>query len=65
MAKQLYSATIFFSNDTKMRPRKYRNISNKISFIKFAEKINGGHINFYCQNSKDFIYRHYIKDYRK
>ena len=65
MAKQLLSATIFFDDDTKCRPRKYRKISNKMSFIKYAEKLNAGYINFYCQKSKEFLYRYYIKDYRK
>ena len=65
MAKELFSATIFFEDKSNMRPRKYRNISNKTSFIKFSEKINAGHINFYCQRTKAFLYRHYIKDYRK
>jgi hypothetical protein len=65
MSKELLSATIFFGNNAIKRPRKYRNISNKISFIRFAEKENARHINFYCQKTKEFLYRHYILDYRK
>lgn len=65
MAKQLLSATVFFGKNTILKPRKYRKISNKNSFIRFAESINVWHINFYCQQTKKFIERYYIKDYRK
>jgi hypothetical protein len=65
MAKQLLSATIFFGINSTLKPRKYKNISNKNSFIRFAESIHVWHINFYCQQNKTFIERYYIKDYKK
>ena len=65
MTKELLSATIFFGDNEIKKPRKYRNISNKISFIRFAEKQNARHINFYNQKTKEFIHRHYILNYYK
>lgn len=65
MSKVLLSATMFFGNKSSMRPRKYRNISNKKSFINFAQSKNVEYINFYCQKTKEFIERYYIKKYGK
>jgi hypothetical protein len=65
MGKQLLSATIFFGMNSTLKPRKYRNISNKNSFIRFAESINVWHINFYCQKTNVFIERYYIRHYKK
>ena len=57
MEKQLLSATIFFTPGT-LRPRKYRNISNKAKFYDFVKKSNGIYANFYDQKSKIFMFQY-------
>jgi hypothetical protein len=56
---KIYSATIFFPAGS-FRPRKYRNIYNKLSFIKFAKQSGGIYINFYDKETKDFLFQHKI-----
>jgi hypothetical protein len=65
MANQKLSATIFFQINSTLKPRKYRNISNKNSFIKFAESEGAWYINFYSQKTKEYLCRCYLKDYKK
>lgn len=56
MEKKLLSATIFYQPGT-LRPRKYRNISKKESFVDFAKKSGAIYINFYDQKTKEYLYR--------
>ena len=60
MKPKNFSATIFFPDDRKLRPRKYRNINNKQRFIQFAEKSGGKYVNFYCMESKEYQFRVYL-----
>jgi len=57
MAKQLFTAIIFFPEHTAKMPAKYRNISNPISFAKFALKQGGWYINWYFKESRLFSHR--------
>lgn len=59
--KQTYSATIFFQPGT-LRPRKYRNIHNKLSFIRFAKNSGGVYINFYDKETKNFLFQHKLTE---
>lgn len=55
--KQIYSATIFYPIGT-LRPRKYRNVHNKQSFINFAKTSGGIYINFYDKATGNFLFQH-------
>lgn len=55
--KQILSATIFFPAGS-LRPRKYRNIHNKLTFIRFAEKSGAIYINFYDKATGNFLFQH-------
>lgn len=58
------SATIFFAPDTK-RPRKYRNISTPYSFESFARAAGAWYINWYDQETKKFMGRKWLVDFKK
>jgi hypothetical protein len=58
--KQIFSATIFFPAGS-LRPRKYRNIHNKLSFIRFAKTSGGIYINFYDKETGNFLFQHKIE----
>jgi len=59
MAKTLYSAIVFMTDNTPAR--KYRNISNINNFINFARSINADYINIYEKTTRKFQERIYIK----
>jgi|APGre2960657505_1045072.scaffolds.fasta_scaffold00883_21 hypothetical protein len=58
--RKKYSITVFFIENNK-KPRKYRNISNLISFTSFVKKSGGIYYNMYDQETKIYIKRIYIK----
>jgi hypothetical protein len=59
MAKQLYTAIVFFENDTNVR--KYRNISNLGSFMLFLTKIQAHYCNLYEKETGNYFKRLYVK----
>jgi hypothetical protein len=58
MAKILYTAIVFFENDNKVR--KYRNISNLGSFMRFLEKIDAHYCNLYLKETNEYFKRLYV-----
>lgn len=62
--KKLFSATIFYKAN-RIRPRKYRNISNKDRFAIFAKKQDDAiYINWYDQKTKVFENRQWLINFR-
>jgi hypothetical protein len=59
MAKQLYSAIVFFENDINVR--KYRNISNLGSFMLFLANIQAHYCNLYEKETGKYYKRLYVK----
>ena len=60
MAKNLYSAIVFFKDN--IQPiRKYRNISNINNFINFARSLDAEYFNLYEKTTRLYIERIYIK----
>ena len=60
MAKNLYSAIVFFK-DNSQPIRKYRNISNINNFINFAKSLNAEYFNLYEKTTRLYVERVYIK----
>jgi hypothetical protein len=58
MAKTIYTAIVFFENDTTVR--KYRNISNLVSFMRFLEEIKANYCNLYFKETNAFYKRLYV-----
>ena len=59
MTKKLYSATIFFKAN-RLKPRKYRNITNKQRFAEFASRSGAIYVNWYDQQTKNFEKREWL-----
>jgi hypothetical protein len=58
--KQYYTGIIFFSDDKKVSPRKYRNITNIGRFKLFTANCGGSYFNLYDKATKKFIARYYV-----
>jgi hypothetical protein len=58
MAKMLYTAIVFFENDKIVR--KYRNISNLSTFMRFLEKIEAHYCNLYFKETNAYYKRLYV-----
>jgi len=61
---KLLTAICFFSPKDNQPPLKYRNIKDEGKFINFVEKKGVLYINFYDKESKAFIKRHWLKQFR-
>jgi len=59
MAKILYTAIVFFDNGNKVR--KYRNISNLGSFMRFLGQIGAHYCNLYSKETNAYYKRLYVK----
>jgi len=59
---KLYTAIIFFKPETKIQPRKYRNINNVDNLLKFALKSGGWYVNLYSKQTKKFEARKYLTE---
>jgi hypothetical protein len=59
MAKILYTAIVFFDNGNKVR--KYRNISNLGSFMRFLGEIGAHYCNLYYKENNTYYKRIYAK----
>jgi hypothetical protein len=59
MAKELYTAIVFFENGENTR--KYRNIANLASFSAFCIKIGAHYCNLYYKENKAYYKRIYFK----
>lgn len=57
MAKQLFSATLFFLPSANIRPRKYKNISQLERFTNFCKNTGAIYFNLYDQRKGDYIKR--------
>jgi hypothetical protein len=60
MPKTIYNAIVFFEPEKKIRPRKYRNISNIYGFSNFCCISGAKYINFYFAKDKQFSHRVYL-----
>ena len=60
MDKKKYNAIVFFYAKDKIRPRKYRNITNIQGFCNFCAGTGAHYINFYDIKTKEFINRIYL-----
>jgi hypothetical protein len=58
MPKTIYTAIVFFENDTIVR--KYRNISNLGTFMRFLEKIEAHYCNLYFKETNAYYKRLYV-----
>ena len=58
MPKTLYTAIVFFENDPTVR--KYRNISNLVSFMRFLEQIEAHYCNLYYKETNAYYKRLYV-----
>jgi hypothetical protein len=58
MAKTIYTAIVFFENDPTVR--KYRNISNLGTFMRFLEKIDAHYCNLYFKETNAYYKRLYV-----
>ena len=59
MAKALYTAIVFFENDEAVR--KYRNVSNLGSFMRFLTNIQAHYCNLYEKDTGKYYKRLYVK----
>jgi hypothetical protein len=57
MAKIIYNAIVFFDPEQKIKPRKYRNITNTYGFSNFCTSVGAKYINFYFAKNKEFSHR--------
>ena len=55
-----FNAIVFFRPETKLKVRKYRNISNLPQFIIFAQKMDDWYCNLYHAKTKIFYKRVYL-----
>lgn len=58
MAKSLYTAIVFFNNGENVR--KYRNISNLGSFMRFLGTIGASYCNLYHKENNLYFKRLYV-----
>ena len=58
MAKPLYTAIVFFNNGENVR--KYRNISNLGSFMRFLGTIGASYCNLYYKENNLYFKRLYV-----
>ena len=58
MAKPLYTAIVFFADGQNVR--KYRNISNLNSFMRFLESIGASYCNLYHKENNLYFKRLYV-----
>lgn len=59
MNKKIFSATIFFKGN-RLKPRKYRNITNTEKFKQFATDTGAIYVNWYDQKTKNFEKREWL-----
>lgn len=65
MGKEYKTAIVFFKPGTK-RPRKYRNIANRLKFSQFCINLGAWYINWYDKETKNFEDRTWlISDFQK
>ena len=55
MTNNYRTAIIFFPEEKKMRPHKYRNINQVEKFMQFAATKGAVYVNFYDKKKKTFI----------
>lgn len=60
MPKIIYNAIVFFEPEQKIKPRKYRNITNTFGFSNFCASVGAKYINFYFAKNKEFSHRIYL-----
>lgn len=60
MPKIVYNAIVFFPKESKIKPRKYRNISNPVGFSNFCLSVGAEYINFYTAKDKKYSHRIYL-----
>jgi len=58
MPKTLYTAIVFFEKYRTVR--KYRNISNLVSFMRFLERIEAHYCNLYFKETNAYYKRLYV-----
>ena len=58
---KLYTCIIFFSKESPLEVRKYRNVNCLKRFYYFAQLLGGEYFNVYLKKDKSFLERIYIK----
>lgn len=61
MAKNLFTAIVFFGPGNA--PHKYRNVSNRPAFAKFALSNKAYYINWYDKRTREFVGREWLRDF--
>jgi len=61
MPKTIYTAIVFFA--PRIPPHKYRNISNRPAFVKFAMSKNGWYINWYDKRTRELVERQWLREF--
>lgn len=57
-----FNAIIFFDQNAKIQPRKYRNITKIDNFLKFALKSGGLYVNLYNAKDRKFEARKWLRN---
>jgi len=57
---KVYNAIVFFKPETKIKTRKYRNISQVDSFFKYCIKEGAWYANIYSADTKAYLKRYYF-----
>jgi hypothetical protein len=60
MEKKLFTAIAFFPPNLERSPAKYRNISNRNSFTKFARREGFLYVNWYDKHTRQYLERQYL-----
>lgn len=55
-----YTAIVFYPENAKIRPRKYRNISRLDNFLEFARKSGAIYVNLYSTKDRKFEARKWL-----
>jgi hypothetical protein len=57
---KVYNAIVFFKPETKIKTRKYRNISQVDKFFKYCIKEGAWYANIYSADTKAYLKRYYF-----
>jgi len=59
MAKELFTAIVFFPPSANLRPRKYRNV-DEATFYAFCRRAGAAYANLYNPKTKKYVRRIYF-----
>jgi hypothetical protein len=64
MKKNIYTAIVFYHFKDGRSPEKYRNLINKPKFEAFCLSKGALYINYYLKDTKEFIERKWLSDWK-